>query len=238
MARELGVPATIVVPDNASMSKLAAVERLGGRIVRVAWEQWWAAVEADEERDLGEGVSGFFIHPVRDPPVIAGNGTIGLELVEDLDSFDAVLIPWGGGGLTTGIASAVKALRPETRIYVCEPETGAPVTAAIASGGVPTPVAFTPSFIDGAGSGGLLPEMWEHASSLVTDAFAISLQDAAGGVRTLLERARVVGEGAAGLAVAAALAGRAGEGRIVCIVSGGNIDSARLAAILDDRVPD
>ncbi len=112
MARELGVPATIVVPDNASAAKLAAVERLGGRIVRVPWEQWWAAVEADEERDLGDDVEGFFVHPVQDPPVMAGNGTIGLELVEQLDDIDAVLIPWGGGGLTTGIASAAQAAAP------------------------------------------------------------------------------------------------------------------------------
>jgi threonine dehydratase len=236
MARELGIPATIVVPDNASPTKLAAVERLGGRIVRIPWEQWWAAVEADEERDLG-GVEGYFVHPVRDPPVMAGNGTIGLELVEDLE-FDAVVIPWGGGGLTTGIASAVKASRPETNVYVCEPETGAPVAAAIANGGVPAKVAFTPSFIDGAGSGAVLPDMWERARPLVTDAFAISLEDAAAGVRLLLERARVVGEGAAGLAVATAVAGLAGEGRVVCIVSGGNIDSTRLATILEGRVPD
>ena len=234
MARELGVPATIVVPHNASMSKLAAVERLGGRIVRVTWDEWWAAMEAGR----AEGVEGYFVHPVRDDPVIAGNGTIGLELVEDLDAFDAVLIPWGGGGLTTGIASAVKALRPQTDIYVCEPETGAPVTAAFANDGVPTRIQYTPSFIDGAGSGALLPEMWEHARPLVAGAFSISLADAAAGVRLLLERGRIVGEGAAGLPVAAAVSGRAGGGRLVCIVSGGNIDAARLAAILEGRVPD
>jgi threonine dehydratase len=237
MARELGVPATIVVPDNASMTKLAAVERLGGRIVRVSWEQWWAAVDADEERDLGEGVEGFYVHPVQDPPVMAGNGTIGLELVEDLDDFDAVLIPWGGGGLTTGVASAVRALRPETAIYVCEPETGAPVSAAIRNGREPVGIEYKPSFIDGAGSGGLLPKMWAHARDLVTDAFPISLADAAAGVRVLLERARIVGEGAAGLPVAAATAGLGGEGRVVCIVSGGNIDSSRLATILEGGVP-
>ena len=238
MARELGIPATIVVPDNASQAKLAAVERLGGRIVRIPWEQWWAAVEADEERDLGEGVEGFFVHPVRDDPVIAGNGTIGLELVEQLDDVDAVLIPWGGGGLTTGIASALHALSPETKVYVCEPETGAPVTAAIANGGERVSVPFTPSFVDGAGSGGLLPDMWEHARGLVTGAFPISLEDTAAAVRLLLARARIVAEGAAALPVAAALAGKAGAGRVVCIVSGGNIDASRLAAILDGRVPD
>jgi threonine dehydratase len=238
MARELGVPATIVVPDNASITKLAAVERLGGRIVRVSWERWWAAVDADEERDLGEDVRGFYVHPVQDPPVMAGNGTIGLELVEDLDEFDSVLIPWGGGGLTTGIASALDALRPAVKVYVCEPETGAPVTAAIANGRVPTKIDYRPSFIDGAGSGALLPKMWEHARNLVDDAFSITLEDASAGVRLLLERARVVGEGAAGLPVAAAMAGLGGPGRVVCIVSGGNIDSSRLATILDGRVPD
>jgi threonine dehydratase len=237
MARELGIPATIVVPDNASPTKLAAVERLGGRIVHLPWEKWWAAVEADEERDLGEGVEGFFVHPVRDEPVMAGNGTIGLELAEQLDDIDAVLIPWGGGGLTTGIASALKAVSPHTRIYVCEPETGAPVTAAIANGGISTPVQFTPSFIDGAGSGALLEVMWEHAQPLVTGAFAISLEDAAAAVRLVLERARIVAEGAAALTVAAALAGRVNGKRIVCIVSGGNIDGARLTEILAGRVP-
>jgi threonine dehydratase len=234
MARELGIPATIVAPHNASVSKLAAVERLGGRIVRVTWDEWWSGMEAGRV----PGVDGYFVHPVRDEQVIAGNGTIGLELVEDLDVFDAVLIPWGGGGLTTGIASAVRSLRPDTSVYVCEPETGAPVTAAFANGGVPVKVEYTASFIDGAGSGALLPEMWEHARTLLTDAFTISLDDAAAGVRLLLERGRVVGEGAAGLPVAAAIAGLAGEGRVVCIVSGGNIDPHRIAEILEGRTPD
>ena len=234
MARELGVPATIVVPDNASMSKLAAVERLGGRIVRVSWDEWWATLEAGR----AEGVEGFFVHPVRDEPVMAGNGTIGLELAEQLDEIDAVLIPWGGGGLTTGIASALAFLRPSTKVYVCEPETGAPVTAAIANGGVPTPIDFRPSFIDGAGSGALLPEMWEHARPLVTGSFALPLEDVTAAVRLLLERARIVAEGAGALPVAAAAAGLAGAGRLVCIVSGGNIDAARLAEILAGKVPD
>jgi threonine dehydratase len=238
MARVLGIPATIVVPDNASPAKLAAIERLGGRIVRRTWDEWWAAVDADREPDLGEGVEGFFVHPVRDVPVMAGNGTIGLELAEQLDDIDAVLIPWGGGGLTTGIASALKAVSPATEVYVCEPETGAPVTAALANDGVPVPVEFTPSFIDGAGSGSVLSDMWERARPLVTGSFAISLEDAAAAVRLLLERARIVAEGAAALPVAAAVAGRVEAKRIVCIVSGGNIDSARLAAILAGRIPE
>jgi threonine dehydratase len=235
MARELGVAATIIAPHNAAATKLAAVERLGGQVVRVTWDEWWAAMEASGM----EGVEGLFIHPVQDDEVIAGNGTAGLELMEDLEDFDAVLIPWGGGGLTTGIASAVKALRPEVDVFVCEPETGAPVTAAIRNGREPVAIEYTVSFIDGAGSGALLPKMLGLAEPLVTDAFSISLADAAAAVRTLAERARIVGEGAAGLPLAAALAGLAGEARrVVCIVSGGNIDSSRLAAILEGRVPD
>jgi threonine dehydratase len=237
-ARDLGIPATIVVPDNASEAKLGAIERLGGRIVRVPWQQWWAAVSADEERDLGEDVDGYFVHPVRDEPVMAGNGTIGLELAEQLEEIDAVLIPWGGGGLTSGVASALRAVSPDTKVYVCEPETGAPVTAALAAEGVAREVEFTPSFVDGAGSGSLLPDMWERARPLLAGAFAISLEDTVAAVRTLLLRSRIVAEGAAALTVAAALAGRAGSGRVVCIISGGNIDAARLAAILDGRVPD
>ena len=240
MARALGIPSTIVVPDNASAAKLTAVERLGGRVVRVPWETWWSAVEADRDQALValEGVDGYFVHPVRDPPVMAGNGTIGLELAEQLEDIDAVLIPWGGGGLTTGVASALRAVSPNTKVYVCEPETGAPVAAAIANDGVPVPVDFTQSFVDGAGSGSLLSDMWELARPLVTDAFPISLHAVAATVKLLAERGRIVAEGAAALPVAAALAGAAGEGRIVCIVSGGNIDPMRLAEILAGRIPD
>ncbi|CAN5806201.1 threonine/serine dehydratase [soil metagenome] len=240
MARALGIPATIVVPDNASQAKLAAVERLGGRVVRVPWETWWSAIEADRDQALVdlEGVDGYFVHPVRDPPVMAGNGTIGLELAEQLEDIDAVMIPWGGGGLTTGVASALRAVSPSTKVYVCEPETGAPVSAAIANDGASTPVEFKQSFVDGAGSGSLLSDMWELARPLVTDAFPISLESVAATVKLLVERGRIVAEGAAALPVAAALAGAAGEGRVVCIVSGGNIDPDRLAEILAGRIPD
>lgn len=233
MARELGVPATIIAPHNSSPSKLAAVESMGGRIVHVTWDEWWAAMEAGGL----DGVEGYFIHPVRDERVMAGNGTIGLELAEDLAEIDTVVIPWGGGGLTTGIASALRALRPETRIVVVEPETGAAVTATIANNRVPAKAEYTPSFIDGAGSGAVLPDMWERADPLVSEAFAIPLVDAAAAVRILAERGRIVAEGAAGLGVAAALAGLAGSGRVVCIVCGGNIDPARLATILGGGVP-
>lgn len=232
IAREMGVPATIVVPEHAPQTKLDAIARLGGTVIKVPFERWWQALEEGSY----PGVEGLFVHPVMDDAVMAGNGTIGLELVEQLDGIDTVLVPWGGGGLTTGIASALHGLSPATKVFACEPETGAPVSASLAAGH-PVPVEYTPSFVDGAGSKGLLPPMWERARPLLSGAFTLSLDETAAAVRLLAERARVVAEGAGALAVAAAVSGRAGEGRIVCIVSGGNIDSARLAAILEGRTP-
>ena len=157
-AREAGVRATIIAPDAAPRAKLDAVERLGGEIISVPHEVWWQTM-VDRRY---EGVDGLFVHPVEDEAVMAGNGTIGLELCEDLAEFDEVIIPWGGGGLTTGIASAVKALRPDVRIVTAEPETAAPLAASLRAG-EPTAIEFTPSFVDGAGGRALLPTMWEHA---------------------------------------------------------------------------
>jgi threonine dehydratase len=232
-ARERRVPATIVVPDHAPQTKLDAIERLGGRVVKVPFERWWQAI-AESRFDEAPGL---FVHPVQDELVMAGNGTIGLELCEDLPKLDTVLIPYGGGGLTTGIASAVRALAPDARIYPVEPETGAPVAASLAAG-APTEVEYTPSFVDGSGSPRVLPAMWERVQPLITGSFTVTLDETAAAVRLLAERVRVVAEGAGALALAAALSGRAGEGKIVCIVSGGNIDAGRLTAILGGRTPD
>ena len=149
IAREEQVPATIIVPDHAPQTKLDAIERLGGRVIKVPFERWWQAME----EGAYPGVEGHFVHPVMDDDVMAGNGTIGLELVEELDSIATVLVPWGGGGLTTGIASALAQLSPSTRVIACEPETGAPLTASLAAG-EPVGVDYTPSFVDGAGSKG------------------------------------------------------------------------------------
>ena len=234
VARDLGVPATIVAPDHAPETKVAAIERLGGRVIRVPYERWWQAMEEGSY----PGVEGLFVHPVLDELVMAGNGTIGLELVEQLGRIDTTLIPWGGGGLTTGIASALVAVSPATRVYACEPETGAPVAATLANGGVPVAVDYRPSFVDGSGSKALLPPMWKRARELLAGSHVVSLDETAAAVRLLAERTRVVAEGAGALAVAAAMSGRAGTGRIVCIVSGGNIDSSRLAAILAGQTPD
>jgi threonine dehydratase len=223
-AREAGVHARIIAPESAPQTKLDAVERLGGEVIRVPHEVWWQTMV---ERRY-EGVDGMFVHPVEDEAVMAGNGTIGLELCEDLDAFDTVIVPWGGGGLTTGIASAVKALRPDVRIVTAEPATAAPLAASLAAG-TPTEIAFTPSFVDGAGGRALLPTMWDRARELVDEAVAVPLADVEAAMRQLAQRVRIVAEGAGALALAAAH-GR--EERIVCIVSGGNIDAAVLARVL------
>jgi threonine dehydratase len=227
MARELGVPATIVVPDHAPEAKLAAIERLGGRVLKVPYDAWWNIIVTSHL----DGLDGLFVHPVQDPAVMAGNGTIGLEILEDLPDPDAVVIPYGGGGLTTGIASAVKALQPGTKIITAEPDTAAAMAAAFATGH-PADVDYRGSFVDGSGSRRVLDSMWPLVAPLVDDALAIPVAEVAAAVRTLAERVRVIAEGAGALAPAAALSGRAGTGKVVCVISGGNINLAKLAEIL------
>jgi len=226
-ARENGVRARIVAPENAPRAKLDAVERLGGEVILVSHEAWWQAM-VDRRY---EGVDGLFVHPVEDELVMAGNGTIGLELCEQLEGFDTVVIPWGGGGLTTGIASAVKQLRSGTHIVTAEPETAAPVAAALRAG-EPVGIDFAPSFVDGAGGRALLPTMWPRAQELVDEAVAVPIAGVEDAVRLLATRARVVAEGAGALALAAALKR---DDRCVCIVSGGNIDAAVLGRILEQQ---
>ena len=230
-ARELGLPCTVVVPDHAPETKLAAIERLGGRTLKVPYERWWQAIS---ESSFPE-VEGAFIHPVQDERVMAGNGTIGLEILDDLPEPDRVLVPFGGGGLSVGIASAVKAVRPSTRVYAVEPETGAPLTAAFETG-EPRPVEYQVSFVDGSGAPAVLPAMWPRAREALDGAFSVSLDGTAAAVRLLAERARVVAEGAGALALAAALANGWDE-TIVCVVSGGNIDASKLTKILAGTTP-
>ena len=227
-ARELGLPATIAVPEHAPEAKLAAIERLGGQVIKLPYDDWWNVIVTSHL----DGVEGLFVHPVQDPGMMAGNGTIGLEILEDLPDPDAVVIPYGGGGLTAGIASAIRALRPQTRIITAEPETGAALAAAVAAGH-PVSVDYRASFVDGAGSRRVLDSMWPLVAPLVDDAVAIPVGEAAAAVRTLAERARVIAEGAGALAPAAALSGRAGTGKVVCVVSGGNINLSKLAEILN-----
>jgi threonine dehydratase len=215
-AREAGVPARVIVPADAPRAKLDRVEALGAELVPVTHEEWWQAM-VDRGR---AGVDGLFVAPAAEEAVMAGNGTIGLEIAEDAPEFDSVVIPWGGGGLTTGIASALKALRPQVRVVTAEPETGAPLAAAFAAG-EPREIEFEPSWVDGAGGRGLLPGMWERAQELVDEAVAVPLVEVQEAVRLLASRAHVVAEGAGALALATALRR---DDRCVCIVSGGNID--------------
>jgi threonine dehydratase len=232
MARELGVPATIAVPENAPEAKLLAIQRLGGRALKLPYDDWWQAIVTSEV----PGVAGMFVHPVQDEDVMAGNGTIGLEILDDLPDPDAVVIPCGGGGLAVGIASALKGLRPQTKIYAAEPATGAALTAALAAG-EPTDVDYMPSFVDGSGSRRVLDTMWPRLRELIDGGLSIPIVDAAQAVRTLATRARVVAEGAGALSLAGALAGGAGGGKVVCIVSGGNINPATLSRILAGETP-
>ena len=231
-AREAGVPCTVVVPEHAPQTKLNAIERLGGTVVKVPFERWWQVLT---ESGM-EGIEGRFVHPVADEMVMAGNGTIGLEIVDDLPNPDAVLIPFGGGGLSVGIASALRAFAPQTRVYAVEPDTAAALAASLAAGS-PQEVEYAASFVDGAGARTVLPEMWPRVREVVDGSLTASLAETAAAIRLVAERARVIAEGAGALAVAAALSGRAGGGKIVCVVSGGNIDFSTLTTILAGETP-
>jgi threonine dehydratase len=231
-ARQFGVPASVVVPEHAPATKLAAIERLGGRVVKVPFDRWWQVLVEHEY----PGMPGLFIHPVSDRAVMAGNGTIALEIVEDLPSFDAVLVPFGGGGLSCGIAAALAELRPGLPVWGCEVATAAPLAASLAAGSAQQ-ADYQPSFVDGIGGKSMLPEIWPLASRLLAGAKVVPLEDVAAAVRLLAERNRVIAEGAGATPVAAALAAAEEGKRVVCIISGGNIDTARLCAILEGRVP-
>jgi threonine dehydratase len=232
-ARERGIGCDVIVPEHAPRTKLDAIERLGARVIREPFDAWWRVLE----EHAYPGLRGTFVHPVADPAVIAGNGTIGLELLEDLPDVDTIVVPFGGGGLVSGIASAVRATRPEVRVVAAEVETAAPLAASLRAGAPQRLRDHRTSFVDGIGGMAVLPEMWPLLRALVDDAVVVGLAEVAAAIRVLLERNRVLAEGAGAAAVAAALGGRAGGRKVACIVSGGNLDLCRLATILAGDVP-
>jgi threonine dehydratase len=231
-ARERGVRCRVIVPETAPDTKVNAIERLGGEVVKVPFDAWWQTMR--EHRY--PGIEGLFIHPFADPAVMAGNGTIGLEIVEDAPDVDAIVVPFGGGGLSCGIAAAVAATRPGVRVFAAEVDTAAPLSASLALGEA-TNLTPTPSFVDGIGGKGVFDEMWPLARELLAGSIVVSLDMVASAIRLLVERNRVVAEGAGAASVAAAMTRAIDAGTIVCVVSGGNIDSTTLAMILRGETP-
>ncbi len=227
-ARRRGVPCTAVVPDTAPGVKLDGIRRLGAEVVTVTYDQWWDVFSTHRFAPLEPAR---FVHPVSDVGVMAGNGTIGLEILEEVPDVAAVLVPFGGGGLCAGIAAAM----PGVPVYACEAETAAPFAAALAHG-APVDIERTPSFVDGIGARSVLPEMWEPAHRLLKGSLVVSLREVTSAIRFLVERLAVVAEGAGAASVAAALKHES-LGRVVCVVSGGNLDPAVLARILGGEEP-
>lgn len=233
-AQRLGVPCRVVVPDTAPRAKLEAIARLGATAVPLPRDEWWSVL-----RDHGHPrEDGYFVHPVSNPAVIAGNGTIGMEIVEELPNVRAVVVSYGGGGLSCGIAAALRSLAPGVPVFAAEVETGAPFAAALQAG-APVEVQHRPSFVDGIGSTGVLKEMWPLANSTLAGSVVVAIEEICEAIRILARRARIVAEGAGGAAVAAALRGLPGieEGPVVAVVSGGNIDPQVFRAIMEGRVP-
>jgi threonine dehydratase len=227
-ARHAGVPCTVVAIESAPASKIARMRALGATLIPVPYEVAWQALET---RSF-QGVDGTFIHPFDDDYFIAGHATMGLEILEDAPDVATVIASIGGGGLITGVASAIKALRPETRILGVEPETAAPMALSMARGGPQVFPDWTASFVDGAGGQSVFPRMWDRMRPLVDDSLVVTLDETRQAMRLLAEKARVIAEGAGAMPLAAALAGKAGRDPIVAIVSGGNIDLAKFAELI------
>lgn len=227
-ARRAGVPCTVVAIETAPASKIARMKALGATLVLVPYAVAWKALQ---ERAY-PGVEGTFIHPFDDDDFITGHATMGLEIVEDVPNVSAVIAAVGGGGLVTGVASAVKALKPDVKVWGAEPETAAPLARSFELGSAQTFQEWQPSFVDGAGGMSVLPRMWERMRAVVDGALVVSLDETRRALRMIAEQARVIAEGAGALSLAAALSGRAGSGPIVAVVSGGNIDLKKLCDIL------
>ena len=239
-ARERGVKCRVIVPDHAPRAKTDAITKLGAEFTKVPFEAWWQAMLTHAH----PGMDGLMIHPFADTAVMAGNGTIGLELAEDAPDLDAVLVPWGGGGLALGIAAALREESPRTKVYAVEVDTAAPLTASLAAG-KPVTVQRTPTFIDGMGSDRVSDETWPLVRGLIAGTIVVTVAQVAAALKLLVETAGVTAEGAGAATVAAALGGRLGgvEGasldvaRVACIISGGNINSEIVATIMRGELP-
>jgi len=232
-SRRLGVECTVVVPDTAPSTKLAAVARLGARIISVPFDEWWQTLMT-QRHPIIDGK--FFLHPSSNANVMAGYGTIGMEILEDLPDVDAVLIPWGSGGLACATGSVFRALKPETKLYAIELDTGAPLAASLKAG-EPVEVPYTASFVDGISGPSIPHEMFPLAKRFLDGVLVVSLDDIAEAIRRMVDKNNVVAEGAGAAPVAAATKGMAGPGKVVCIVTGGNIDALKLSRILAGEVP-
>jgi threonine dehydratase len=229
-ARAFGVPCTVVAIETAPQTKLDRMRALGAEIVPVSYEIAWRAAEAHEF----EGMDGTFIHPFDNHDFIAGHGTMGLEIVEELPEVRTVIAAIGGGGLITGVGSAVKALKPDVKVIGAEPETAAPYAYSLAHGGPQRFPGWEASFVDGAGGKSVTERMWQRMQQVVDGTIIVTLGETRASMRLIAEKARAVAEGAGALALAAALTGKAGEGPIVCVVSGGNIDLDKFAELVAD----
>ncbi|PYK17722.1 MAG: pyridoxal-5'-phosphate-dependent protein subunit beta [Verrucomicrobia bacterium] len=219
-ARQAGVPCSVVVIETAPKSKLERMRALGAKLIPVSYDVAWKTLE---ERSF-PGADGTFIHPFDDDNFIAGHGTMGLEILEDAPDTVAVIASIGGGGLVTGVGSAIKALKPATKIFGVEPETAAPSALSFKMGSPQVFKDWKASFVDGAGGQSVFPRMWERMKPVVDDYFIVSLEETRKAMQLMAEKSRVISEGAGALPLAAALSGKAGKGPIVAIVSGGNID--------------
>jgi len=227
-ARAAGVPCTVVVVETAPKSKLERMKALGAKLIPVPYEIAWKALD---ERSF-PGVDGTFIHPFDDDDFIAGHGTMGLEILEDAPDTAAVIASIGGGGLITGVASAIKALKPEIKVFGVEPETAAPAALSFKKDSPQVFPNWRASFVDGAGGQSMFPRMWERMKPVVDDYLVVTLKQTKNAMRLLAEKARIISEGAGALSVAAALSGEAGKGPIVAIISGGNIDLQKFCELI------
>ena len=228
-ARRAGVACTVVVIETAPESKLERMRALGAKLIPVPYEVAWKALE---DRSY-PGATGTFVHPFDDYNFIAGHATMGLEILEDAPDTVAVIASIGGGGLITGVGSALKALNPKIKVWGAEPETAAPAALSFAKGSPQAFDAWKSSFVDGAGGQSLFPRMWERMKPVVDGCIVVSLDETKKAMRLLAEKARVIAEGAGALALAAALTGKVGRGPIVAIVSGGNVDLQKFCALID-----